>query len=30
MSNNKIISNVEDVINMDVQRSFTKMKELDP
>jgi hypothetical protein len=24
------IQNVEEVINMDVQRSFTKMKDLDP
>ena len=25
-----LISNVEEVINMDVQRSFTKMKQVDP
>ena len=30
MNNNEIISNVEEVINMDVQRSFTKIKEIDP
>ncbi len=30
MNNNEIIKNVEEVINMDVQRSFTNMKNLDP
>lgn len=29
MNNNEIIQNVEEVINMDVQRSFTKMN-IDP
>ena len=30
MQDGKVISNVEEVIQMDVQRSFTKMKSVDP
>jgi ecotropic viral integration site 5 protein len=30
LSNGKVIANVEEVINMDVQRSFTKLKTVDP
>lgn len=30
LSDSRVIANVEEVINMDVQRSFTKMKTVDP
>ena len=30
INNHQYIENVEDVINMDVQRSFTRTKDLDP
>ena len=30
MQNNSMIANVEEVIIMDVQRSFTRMKEIEP